>query len=235
MTSHRILIIETDIGVRRLIKANLEVRNYEILTASQGIEAMRIIENEGPDLVIMGVKLPDINSLELCQHIREQTPVSIILIGAYDDEESKHKYFNAGADDYVSVPFGVGDLLARMKAVLRRGKPVRQVIPAQRNFSNGRFEIRFDERRVTVDQREIILTPTEYNLLEELALNADKVIRHDLLLTKLWGPEYKDERGYLRVFVGRLRHKLEPDSRKPSIIVTVPWIGYKLNVTTNKS
>lgn len=224
----RILIADNDPAIRRFIRANLEARNYDTLMAMDGPEALRVIEMDVPDLIIMDIMLPQTNGMEVVRLIREWTQVPVIMLSAQVEEQYKMECLNLGVDDYLSKPFRLEELMARVKNVLRRVE-FGGLIPSHSSYSCGELEIRFGERRVTVADHEIKLTPTEYSLLQELALNSEKVLTHTTLLNKVWGPEYGQEREYLRVFVGRLRKKLEPDPRKPNYIVTIPWVGYKLS------
>lgn len=191
-----------------------------------GIEAQRIIEKEIVDISLINVLLQGMSGIELCGRIRELSPAPIIMISAYN-KEREIECLNAGADDFLSNPFDVEGILAHINAVFRRTGRQNNVFQ-QPTFSAGNLKIEFKERRVIVDDREIKLTPTEFNLLQELALNPDKVLTHANLLNKVWGPEYGQEREYLRVFIGRLRKKLESESNGHDYIETVPWVGYKL-------
>jgi len=176
--------------------------------------------------VILDIMMPKVDGFEVCQRLREWSQIPIIMLSARGDEEDKVKCLDLGADDYITKPFGVEELLARVKAVFRRTQAVGATLtrPA---FTSGDLTINFVERRVTIADREVKLTPTEYNLLQELVLNAGKVLTHTHLLSKVWGPEYRDEREYLHVFIRRLRNKLEPDPTNPSYIITVPGVGYQ--------
>jgi two-component system, OmpR family, KDP operon response regulator KdpE len=228
MRRFRILIADNDPAIRRFVRANLEARNYETLMAMDGEEAVKVIEKELPDLVIMDILLPSIDGLEVLRLLRQWSQIPVIMLSARIDEQYKIKCLDLGGDDYLSKPFGLEELMARVKNILRRLESAGSS-QSRSSFSCGELEIKFGERRVTVADHEIKLTPTEYSLLQELALNAEKVLTHSILLNKVWGPEYGQEREYLRVFVGRLRKKLEPNPHKPNYIVTVPWVGYKLS------
>lgn len=227
MRHFRILVLDGDPVIRRFVRERLEDRGYRSLAAHDLTEAFQILEQEPVELVI--VDLPEGDSVTLCGRLRELSEAPVIVLSARTDEDFKIKCFNAGADDYLTRPFSIEELLARVRAVLRRRESF-ETAP-QLAFAAGDLKIRFAERQVLVGDREVKLTPTEYCLLQELALNADKVLTHDLLLNRVWGPEYRQEREYLRVFVGRLRRKLEADPRRPNVIVTVPWVGYKLKAT----
>jgi two-component system KDP operon response regulator KdpE len=191
-----------------------------------GVDALHTIEMELPDLVILDIMMPKIDGFEVCRRLREWSQIPIIMLSARGEEKDKVKCLDLGADDYITKPFGASELIARVRAVLRRTEATRAV-PAQSSFASGDIKINFAERRVTVAGKEVKLTPTEYSLLQEFVLNAGKVLTHTYLLNKVWGAEYKEEREYLHVFVRRLRTKLESDPTNPSYIMTVPGVGYQ--------
>ncbi len=226
MRKSRILIVDDDPGVLKSVRANLRARDCETFIAMDGAEALQVIEKELPDLIILDIMMPKMDGFEVCRRIREWSQIPIIMLSARPDVEEKVKCLNSGADDYITKPFGVNELMARVRAVLRRTKEV-GAIPAMPSFTSGDLNINFVERRVTVAGRKVKLTPTEYNLLQELALNAGKVFSHATLLGRVWGSEYVGEREYLRVFIGRLRKELEINTKHPKYIVTVPGVGYQ--------
>jgi two-component system KDP operon response regulator KdpE len=226
MRKSRILIVDDDLGVLKSVRANLQARGCETLAAMDGAEALQVIERELPDLIILDIMMPKMDGFEVCRRIREWSQIPIIMLSARHDVEEKVKCLNSGADDYITKPFGVNELMARVRAVLRRTKE-RRATPTMPSFTSGDLKVNFVARRVTVADREVKLTPTEYNLLQELVLNAGKVFPHTTLLGRVWGPEYTGEREYLRVFIGRLRKELETDTRNPRYIVTVPGVGYQ--------
>ncbi len=226
MHKSRILIVDDDIGVVKSVRANLQAREWDTLVAMDGEEALDVIGREQPDLVILDITMPRMDGFEVCRQVREWSRVPIIMLSARRDVEEKVKCLNIGADDYVTKPFGVNELAARVKAVMRRTRES-GIGPTASSFTSGDFSINFVERRVTIRDEEVKLTPTEYNLLQELVLGADKVFPHSTLLGRVWGPEYASEREYLHVFVGRLRKEIEPDPAHPQYIVTVPGVGYK--------
>jgi len=166
------------------------------------------------------------DGFEVCRQLREWSQIPIIMLSARGDESDKVKCLELGADDYITKPFGASELIARVRAVLRRTEAAR-TIPTQPSFTSGDLKISFAQRQVIVADKEVKLTPTEYSLLQELVLNAGKVLTHTHLLNKVWGLEYRDERWYLHVFVRRLRVKLEPDPQNPRYIMTVPGVGYQ--------
>ncbi len=222
----RILIIDDDPAIRKLVRANLEARDYRTLTATDGAEALQIVERELPDLIILSTTIPTVDGFEVCRRLREWSQIPVIMLSALGDEAEKVKYLDLGADDYLTKPFGAEELVARVRAVLRRTEAAR-VVPAQPPLISGDLQINFGERRVTVAGKEVKLTPTEYNLLQELVLNVNKVLTHRMLLGKVWGLEYGQEREYLRVFIRRLRKQLEPDPENPRYIITVRGVGYR--------
>jgi two-component system, OmpR family, KDP operon response regulator KdpE len=226
--SRKILIVDDDTATLKFVAANLEANNYEPLKARDGKEALKIIEKEFPALLILDVMMPEVDGFEVCRRLREWSQVPIIMLSAKCDEEDKVKCLDMGADDYLCKPFGLDELLSRIRAVLRRSDmfiPAKTPPPA---FTSGNLDINFVERRVKTDSCEIPLTVTEFALLQELALNSPKVLTYQLLLQRVWGPEYGDERGYLYVFMRRLRKKLERDPQNPSHILSVRDVGYRL-------
>jgi two-component system KDP operon response regulator KdpE len=226
MKKTRILIVDDELSIIKFVRATLTARNYEVLTAMNGVSALQTFDGELPDLVLLDINMPELDGFEVCRRLREWSEVPIIMLSARADETDKVKCLDLGADDYLTKPFGTGELLARVRAVLRRTKEA-GVIPTQASFSNGHLNISFTERRITVGGKEVLLTPTEYSLLQELVLNVNKVLTYKMLLGKVWGPEYRDEREYLHVFMGRLRHKLESDPVHPQFLITVAGVGYQ--------
>jgi two-component system KDP operon response regulator KdpE len=195
-----------------------------------GSEALRKIEMELPDLVILDIMMPKIDGFDVCRRLREWSQIPTIMLSARGDETDKVKCLDLGADDYLTKPFGTRELLARVRAVLRRTEATKTV-STQPLFTSGDLRISFAQRQVTVAGKEVKLTPTEYSLLQEFVLNAGKTLTHSYLLDRVWGPEYRDEREYLHVFVHRLRTKLEPDATNPKYIMTVPGVGYRFRDT----
>ena len=222
----RILVVDDDLAVLKFVRANLQAAGYEVLTALDGTEALQVIEKELPDLIILDIMMPGIDGFEVCRQIREWSQVPIIMLSALADEEDKVKCLDLGADDYLTKPFGVQELMARVRAVFRRTEAASAISP-EPTFTSGNLKVNFAQRKVTVADREVKLTPTEYCLLKELVLNAGKVLTHTYLLNRAWGPEYGQETQYLHVFARRLRAKLEPDPANPRHIITVPGVGYQ--------
>ena len=231
MDKKRILVVDDDPAILRLLCTNLKARGYEVATATDGEESLEAVESDFVDLIILDIMMPKVDGVEVCRRIREWSNIPIIMLSARGDEKAKVKCLDLGADDYLTKPFGIAELMARVKTAFRhRGDPT--VAPTQSTFTCGDLEINFAMRRVTINGKEITLTPTEYALLQHLAVNADKVLTHNMLLQSVWGNEYSSEKEYLRVFIGRLRRKLEPDPKKPRYIQTIPGVGYHLAVTS---
>ena len=227
MEKKKILIVDDDPAILRLLSTNLKARGYEVLTASNGEESLELVQRDFVDLIILDIMMPKLDGVEVCRRVREWSNVPIIILSARGDEKDKVKCLELGADDYLTKPFGIAELMARIKTAFRhRGDPA--VSPAQTNFICDGLEINFAKRHVTVDGQEVVLTPTEYSLLQHLAVNSDKVLTHSMLLQSVWGNEYSSEKEYLRVFVGRLRRKLEPNPKNPKYIQTIPGVGYHL-------
>ena len=230
MSKTRILIVDDELSIIKFLRANLESKGYEVLIAMNGAEALKVFEMELPDLMLLDITMPKMDGFEVCRRLREWSQVPIIMLSARGDESDKVKCLDLGADDYITKPFGKDELIARVKAVIRRTE-MSTTMPTQPSLTSGDLQIDFASRQVTIAGKEVKLTPTEYNLLQELVLNTGKVLTHIYLLNKVWGPEYREEREYLHVFVRRLRVKLEPDPKNPRYIVTMPAIGYQFKDT----
>lgn len=225
MGKTRILVVDDDPAISRLLCANLKARGYEVITAVDGEEALEMMDREIVNLIILDIMMPGVDGVEVCRRIREWSRVPIIMLSARGDEKGKVNCLELGADDYLTKPFGVAELIARVKTALRHSNAT-QVASLRSTFTSGNMEINFPTRRVTVDGTEVKLTPTEYSLLEQLVVNADKVLTHSMLLHRVWGEEYYSEKEYLRVFIGRLRKKVETNPENPKHIITVPGVGY---------
>lgn len=222
----RILTVDDEPSILKFLRSNLENNGYAVISAANGEEAIHAIEMELPDLVILDIMMPKMDGFDVCRQLREWSQIPIIMLSARGDEGDKVKCLDLGADDYIVKPFGASELIARVSAVLRRAKTAGapQTVPS---VTSGDLTIDFAKRQVTHAGREVPLTPTEYALLQELAVNSGKVLTHTHLLNKIWGTEYRDEREYLHVFVRRLRSKLEPDPKNPRYIATVSGVGYR--------
>lgn len=222
-----VLIVEDDPNIVDLIRANLLVRGFGVVVSSDGSRATELLESARVDIVLLDLMLPAVDGLDLCKEMREKSSVGIIVVSARGGEHDKVTALNAGADDYLTKPFGIEELLARMSATLRRTRPAAESAPlAPIDLAPG---IRLDlgAREVTRDGVRIHLTPTEYAVLRELAVNQGRLLSHTTLLQRVWGPAYATETEYLRVYVRRLRAKLECDGAEP-LIVNEPRVGYRL-------
>jgi two-component system KDP operon response regulator KdpE len=225
MNSTTFLVVDDEKPLLDFVRKNLEVRGYRVLTASNGLEALAVFKNEQIDLVILDVMMPHLDGLETTRRIREVSTVPIIILTALGEESDKVRAFDLGVDDYLTKPFGVGELLGRIKAVLRRSH-WSEPSPKDERIVRGEILAELDRHRITVRGKELELTPTEYNLLLYLMRHAGKVLHHRAILQNVWGPEYGDEAEYLRVYIGRLRQKIEVDPLKPKYLHTEHGIGY---------
>lgn len=221
-----VLVVDDEKPLRDFVRRNLEVRGYKVLTASNGLEALAIFKNENVQLVIMDIMMPHLDGLETTRRIRQESHVPIIILTAMGEEADKVRAFDLGADDYLTKPFGVGELLGRVKAVLRRAEWAEPVLQEER-IVRGEIEVDLEKHRVNVRGEWIDFTPTEFNLLVYFMKNAGKALHHRVILQNVWGIEYGDEAEYLRVYVGRLRQKLEADPLKPKYLHTEHGIGYR--------
>lgn len=225
MQRETILVVDDDPGILAFIKTNLQARGYRILTATSGPEALSAAALDDPDLVILDLLMPDVDGMEVTRALRERSTVPIIVLSALQQDVTKVRALELGADDYMTKPFSVEELLARVRAVLRRARgrpqPPRAVVRA------GDLEIDFPRSLVRVRGQPIHLTPTERRLLEEFASHPGKILSHATLLTRVWGQEYQNEAQYLRVYIRRLRRKIERDPDRPEVIVTEPRVGYR--------
>jgi two-component system KDP operon response regulator KdpE len=222
----RILIVDDDAVITKFLRANLEAEGWQTLTAIDGDEALQIIERELPHLVILDIMMPKMDGFEVLRQLREWSQIPVIMLSVREEITDKVKCLNLGADDYITKPFGADELIARVRAVLRRNEAA-NFVNRQSLFTSGDLQINFSTRQVTMAGNEVRLTPVEYGLLQELVLNAGKVLAHDYLLHRVWGPDYGREREYLHVFISRLRAKLEPEPAKPRYIITVTGVGYR--------
>ncbi|HBE28742.1 MAG TPA: DNA-binding response regulator [Ktedonobacter sp.] len=222
-----VLTADDDPHLLRLVMRNLEFEGYEVLTASDGKQALELIEAREPDLVLLDVMMPKMDGFTVCQRVREFSSVPIIMVTARGQEQDRVSGLDLGADDYLTKPFGVDELLARVRAVLRRSRfTASDQASASPTLTIGEITIDYAQHLVTMGGQEVELTPTEYRILAYLAQNAGRVVTQDLLLEHVWGAEYVGESHILQVNVNRLRHKLEPDPVHPRYILTKVGIGY---------
>ena len=217
-----VLGVDDEAGILRLVKLELTAQGFRVITASNGRDALVLIEEQRPDIILLDIVMPDLSGFELLRSIRERWHTPVIMVTARDREVDKVRGLAAGADDYIVKPFGADELGARIRAVLRRatGIDVDQVVVS------GRIQVDLGRRLVKRDGEDVALTRTEWLLLQYLAANPGKVILNSELLSKVWGPEYRDDLQYLRVWVSRIRQKIESEPGSPSIIITRPGIGY---------
>jgi two-component system, OmpR family, KDP operon response regulator KdpE len=222
----RVLVVDDEPAIRRFLCTSLTAHGYSVLGASDGQEALEAVLSFRPDLVILDLGLPDLDGIEVTRLLREWSSVPVIILTVQEHEDAKITALDAGADDYVTKPFGMGELLARMRVMLRRAaSPISEPV-----FVTEELTVDLVRRLVTVGGRDVQLTPTEYDLLRVLVTNAGKVLTHRQLLRQVWGVGYDNETHMLRVNMSNLRHKLEPDPSRPSIIITEPGVGYRLRV-----
>lgn len=224
MRASRVLIVDDEPETRKYVGANLRVRGYDVLTAADGREALKLIGEQSVDLVILDITLPGMDGFSVCEALRRQATIPVMMLSARGQERDIVRALDLGADDYLTKPFGADELLARVRAVLRR---MRQLAPAPRPaLSVDELTIEFGHRQVLCGGHTIALTATEYDLLAYLALNAGRVLTHHQLLQAVWGPEYGEETEYLWAYIRRLRRKIEPNPRSPRYILTQPGVGY---------
>ncbi|HEY6284042.1 MAG TPA: response regulator transcription factor [Ktedonobacteraceae bacterium] len=225
-----ILAADDDPQLLRLITRNLQLEGYDVLAASDGQQALELIENNTPDLVLLDVMMPRMDGFTVCYRVREFSSVPIIIITARGQDQDKVRGLDLGADDYLTKPFSVDELLARVRAVIRRSQfTAREYTQGLRaTTETGSLVIDYSQHIVMLNGREIALTPTEYRIIAYLSQNVGRVITQDLLLEHVWGPEYLGESHMLQVNINRLRHKLEVDATQPRYILTKVGVGYSL-------
>jgi len=222
----RILVVDDEPQLTRVLLRSLTSKGYDVRVAGDGEFALQTFRDWKPSLVITDLAMPNMDGLELCRRLREVSDVPIIVLSVRGEEKTKVEALDAGADDYVTKPFGVDELLARIRAALRR----QPATDAQtRVLEAGEFRIDLDAHVATRGDEELRLTPKEFDLLAHLVRNAGKVLTHHALLGAVWGGDYTEQHEYLRVFIGQLRKKIELDPAKPRYILTEPWIGYRFN------
>jgi two-component system KDP operon response regulator KdpE len=221
-----ILVVDDEPQILRVMRASLPARGYEVRTASDGDEALDEIGKQMPDIIILDLVMPGMSGLEVCRRVREFSAVPVIVLSAKGSESDKVAALDLGADDYVTKPFGMDELLARVRAVLRR-RPASDADASVLEVGDVRIDNA--ERRVIVAGKEFKLTPKEFDVLKYLASNAGKVVTHRKLLQSVWGWQSSEQTEYLRVIINQLRRKIEPDPQHPRYILTEPWIGYRLN------
>jgi two-component system KDP operon response regulator KdpE len=224
----RILVVDDEAQITRVLRRSLQTHGYDVRTAADGEAALDVLHDWRPDLVITDLSMPDLDGIELCRRMRAQTQLPIIVLSVKGEERTKVKALDAGADDYVTKPFGMDELLARLRAALRRA-PDAPPAAAPRQIVAGDFALDLDARRITLSGAEVHLTPKEFELLAYLLQHAGKVLTHRILLAAVWGGDYTEQTEYLRVFIGQLRKKIEADPAQPRYILTEPWVGYRFH------
>lgn len=224
LTKQRILLVDDDPGIMVAVKQALSTYGYKMTTATDGLEALDAFEREPPELILLDLEMPRLNGLEVCQRIREYSETPIIVLSVKGSEADIVSVLDLGADDYLVKPFRLAELLARVRAVMRRGSK-----SVATRVTCGDLEIDTEKHKVTVADRTITLTPIEYAVLEELAKNVGRVLTTHLLLQRVWGPQYSDATDYVKGVIRRLRVKLEPDPAHPRYIITEPHLGYRLS------
>jgi two-component system KDP operon response regulator KdpE len=225
-TKTRVLVVDDERPIRRFLTTSLTAHDYTVFEAADGPEALAAVIDRRPDLVILDLGLPGMDGIQVTQRLREWTQIPIIVLSVRDQEGDKIAALDAGADDYLTKPFGIGELLARLRVALRRaaapgGEPM---------FSAGELTVDLARRLVTVSGQEVQLTPTEFDLLRAFVAHAGKVLTHRHMLRQVWGVGYEDEAHMLRVNIHNLRRKIEPDPSRPTYIVTEPGVGYRLRI-----
>ena len=228
----RVLVVDDEPAITRTLRASFLANGYDIRTAHDGISGLNVIEDWGPDIVITDLAMPDMDGIELCRQIRLGSSLPIILLSLQDDVISKIRALDAGADDYVTKPFDIDELLARVRTALRRLELIRSLASASVRTDKvlhvGDFTVNILSRQVTIRGEEVRLTPREYELLLFFLRNADRVLTHSAVIKAVWGAHSNRQAEYLRVLVAALRKKIEPDPNHPRYLVTDPWIGYRL-------
>ena len=226
MSSAKILVVDDEPQVRRVLKVTLAAEGYSIFEARNGEEALQSFRTDPPDIILLDMNMPVMDGVAACREIRRTSPVPIIMLTVRSAERDKVLALDAGADDYVVKPFSMPELLARIRAALRRVPPLDD-LPA---FVSKELRIDFESRRVAVRGRQVHLTPKEFDVLRQLVANRGRPLTHRRLLQTVWGPDYGDEPEYLRVTVNQLRKKIEANPARPQLILTEPWVGYRFEV-----
>ncbi len=222
----RVLVVDDEPQITRVLRTVLSSQGYQVRTAAEGESALSSFSEWRPELVITDLFMPHMDGIELCKRIRSTSNVPIIVLSVKGEERSKVEALDVGADDYITKPFGTDELLARVRAALRRGAGGTSDVPS---FDVGDFRVDLEGRRVHVRGNEVRLTPKEFDLFVYMARHPNRVITHRTLLEAVWGEASQEQPEYLRVFMGQLRKKLEPDPSQPRYLVTEPWVGYRFN------
>lgn len=223
--SQKVLVVDDESQITRVLRHSLTAHRYDVRTAADGLSALDTFHDWHPDLIITDLQMPEMDGIEFCREIRKVSTLPIIVLSVRGEERTKVEALDAGADDYVTKPFGIDELLARVRATLRRRPDVQD--DGETSLEDGDFRINLATREVNVNDESIHLTPKEFDLLVFLFHNRGKVVTHRAILTAIWGGNFTEQTEYLRVFVGQLRKKIEKDPSQPRYIRTEPWIGYR--------
>ncbi len=226
MSKGLIILIEDEPQMRRFLRVTLQSHGYDLIESASGQDGLAQASTRNPDVVLLDLGLPDMDGLEVLFRIREWSPIPVIILSARGQEQDKIRALDAGADDYLTKPFGAGELLARIRVALRHKDA--QSGQAEPAFILGTLRIDLSKRQVFIKDSEVHLTPIEYRLLAYLVKNAGKVVTHNQLLKEVWGPAYANQAHYVRVYMGMLRHKLEEDPSRPRFLINEPGVGYRL-------
>ena len=226
MESRKILVIDDEPQIIRVLRRSLIAHRYDVRVASDGESGLDLFRDWKPDLVITDLSMPEMSGIEVCREIRKTSEIPIVVLSVKGEERTKVEALDAGADDYITKPFGMNELLARVRATLRRAPDEKK---EEMLLEIGDFSIDLIKHQAFVRGKEVHLTPKEFELLTYLMKNHDKVLTHRTLLGAIWGGDYTGQTEYLRVFLGNLRKKIEPNPSKPQYILTEPWIGYRFN------
>lgn len=221
---HRILVVDDERAIRRLLHTSLTAEGYEAIEAETAAQALAMAAREKPDAMLLDLGLPDQDGLDVLRQLREWSKVPVVVVTVRADEAEKVAALDAGADDYVTKPFGMRELMARLRTALRHGTQVEIGAPV---FVSGRLSVDLAKRRVSVGGQEVKLSPREYDLLRLFVRHAGRVLTHQTILKEIWGPAHVDDTQYLRVYVGQLRQKLQDDPSEPTLIRTEPGVGYR--------
>ena len=222
----RILVVDDESHIRRSLQVHLESHGYAVETAESGEEALSLVVQRRPDVMLVDLLLPGLSGVDVIRHVREASSIPILMLSAIGDEPRKVEALEAGADDYMTKPFGMEELLARIRSLLRRAAGAQSSRP---EFVAGGMRVNYDRREVSLDGMPVKLTPTEYDLLKYMIQHAGKVLTHRMILQAVWGPAHADQAQYLRVFIGQLRKKIERSPARPRFIITDPGVGYRFS------
>ncbi len=225
LNNSKILLIEDDLQTRRFLKKNLNARDWEVIDTDSGASGLALINEAMPDLLILDLGLPDMDGISIIKHLRQFSTIPILVLSARSLEQSKINALDAGADDYLTKPFGIGELNSRLQALMRR---ISQTTVTQEIFETGALKVDLSKRQVFVSQKEIKITPTEYHILFILIQHAGLVVTYKHLLKNVWGMQHLDNQHYLRIYMRRLRHKIEENPTQPRYLLTETGVGYRL-------